>query len=194
MRCKKCGVVLKNEGDLCEKCSKEIQKEKALKADKKEILRIKQKYSPKYILTRKLFEVYIIFILLIFFCAYAKNILGAILCLALLIFIVIAVLAINKKNSKNTYMAFYETKIVFKGKIMLMNVERILSYDDVKDIVFTQGTGWFEKIFQKIFKLGNIYVYPKKGNIISNGMQLEIVENIENVIENVKNVVGDKLK
>jgi hypothetical protein len=194
MRCKKCGAVLKEEGDFCIKCSKEIQKENAMKADKKELLRIKKKYSPKYILTEKLFEIYLIFILLIIFCGYSKNVFGVVIFILLLIGIVILVLALNKKNARKTYIAFYDTKIVFKGKMFFMDVERTMSYDEVKDIVFTQGTGWFEKFFQKMFKLGNIYVYPKKGNLISTGMQLEIVENIDEVMEKIKNVVGDKLK
>jgi hypothetical protein len=194
MRCKRCGIALEQDGELCQNCLDLAKKENKLKNDNKELLRIKKKYSPKYILTEKLFEIYLIFLLLILVCIYSKNVFGTVLFILSLIVIIISVLAISKRNAKKTYMAFYENKIVFKGKMLFMNVDRTIKYEDVKDIVFTQGSGWFEKIFQKMFKLGNIYVYPKKGNLLTNGMQIEIVADIENVIEKIKSVVGDKLK
>ena len=47
---------------------------------------------------------------------------------------------------------------------------------------------------KKDLDIGNVYVYPKKGNIIMHGATLEVVENIEQVMADVKNVVGDKVK
>lgn len=193
MRCKRCNVILKNDGDLCENCKREIQIKKEMEKDIEVLLKVKQKYSPKYILTRKLFEVYVIFLLLIAFCFSNNNIFQGVLYTLILILIIFGTLIISKKNSKKNYIAFYETKVVFEGKVFFKTVKRELAYSEIKDIVFTWGTGWFENFFQKIFKLGNIYVYPKKGNIFSNGMQLEIVENFEKVMEDIKNIAGDKI-
>jgi hypothetical protein len=191
MRCKKCGAVLKQAGELCPKCS---QKEKELKADKNVLLKINKKYSLKYILTEKLFELYIIFFILILFCIYGKNIAWGVLFVILFAIIVISILAISKRIAKKTSLTFYETKVVYKGKMLFWDTKRVLGYEEIKDIVITQGASWFERFFQKMFKIGNIYVYPKKGNIISNGIRLEIVDNIDEVIEKIKNVAGDKLK
>lgn len=194
MKCKRCGAVLKKDGDLCRKCFNEIQKENEMKNDKTELLRIKKKYSPKYILTAKMIEVYIFFILFILVSILSKNIGTAILFTIILLVVMFCVLVIGKKSASKTYLAFYDTKIVYKRKFLFIDSEKEIAYEDVKDIVFTQGTGWIQRGFQKAYGIGNIYVYPKKGNILLNGMQLEIVANIEQVMDDIKNVVGDKIK
>lgn len=193
MRCKRCNGFIKDEGDLCENCKKEIQREKEMEKDTNILLKVRQKYSPKYILTRKLFEVYFIFLLLFIFCFSNNNIFQGIIYALILIFIIFCTLIIFKKNSKKNYIAFYETKVVFEGKVFFRSVKRELAYSEIKDIVFTWGTGWFDRFFQKLFKLGNIYIYPKRGNIFSSGMQLEIVENFEKIMEDIKNIAGDKI-
>ena len=190
MNCKRCGRVLDGEGDICIECYNEFQCDD----DNKEILRVNQKYSPKYILTKKMIEVYIIFIFLIVVSFYSKNVLGVFLFGFLLAVIVLGALIISKRNAKGTYMSFYNKKIVFKGRFLFIKTNKEIRYDEIKDVVFTQGTSFCEKFFQKLFKLGNIYVYPKKGNIISNGMQLKIVDNIDRVIQDVSIVVGERLK
>jgi len=103
-------------------------------------------------------------------------------------------LIIGKKNAAQTHLSFYESKVVFKGiYFMFFKIDRVLAYEDIKDIVFTQGTNWLERVFQKAFNLGNIYIYPKKGNILTKGMQLEIVDNIDDVIKKIEEVVGDRI-
>jgi hypothetical protein len=193
MRCKNCGAILKKDGDLCTKCSTKIRKQKILEQDTNELYRVKKKYSPKYILTRKMLDAYIIFFIIFLLGAMSGYARYAILAVIGLIIVMFTSLVIEKKNAKKTYMIFYDTKIVLKGKMYFMDVERTLAYSDIKDVVFTQGNGIIERFFQKIFKIGNIYVYPKKGNIISNGLQIEIVGNFDKVIEDVKNIVGEKL-
>ena len=193
MICKRCNGFIKGEGDLCEDCKKEIQREKEMEKDVNILLKVRQKYSPKYILTRKLFEVYFIFLLFFVFCFSSNNIFEGIIYALILILIIFCTLIISKKNSRKNYIAFCENKVVFEGKVLFRNVKRELAYSEIKDIVFTWGTGWFDRFFQKMFKLGNIYVYPKKGNIFSEGMQLEIVENFEKIMEDIKNIAGDKI-
>jgi len=194
MRCKKCGAVLKKDGDICTKCFNKIQKENILKNDTEELYRIKKKYSPKYILLARLVEYYIIFILLIAFGIIIKRYLNVLFFIIIFIAGVILILFFSKKSVQETYIAFYKTKVVYRRKFLFIDRKIELAYEDIKDIVFTQGNNWWTRAFQKKFNLGNILIYPKKGNILVNGMQLEIVENIKQVIEDIKNVIGDKIK
>ncbi len=161
----------------------------------KELLKLKSEFSPKYVLTEKLLEVYLFFVLCIALCFAVKRISYGILLIFILILIIIGKLILEKRKSNQTYMKFYEDRIEFKGKIFLFKVQkRVLKYDEIKDITVTQGLGFIEKRFQKAFGYGNIYVYPKKGNIFSNGMQIELVANINEKIEEIKNIVGDKIR
>lgn len=160
----------------------------------KELLKIKKKYSIKYILTAKLIEVYIVFLLAIIVSFGSGEIGIGVFSIFILIVIIFLVLILSKKSAAQTYMLFYEDRIVYKRKFLFTNKEKVMKYNDIKDIVFTQGTNWYTRMWQKLFKLGNIYVYPKKGNIIMNGISLEVVENIDNVINDIKLVVGDKIK
>ena len=171
-----------------------MKNEENTQENKKELSKIKIKYSIKYVLTAKLMEVYFIFILVISVAFYSRLISIGIFSIFILIAIIIAVLILSKKSAAKTYMTFYDDKIVYKRKFLFIDNERELKYSEVKDIVFTQGTNWFTRMWQKIYKYGNIYVYPKKGNIFSHGMSIEVVENIDKVINDVKTVIGDKIK
>jgi hypothetical protein len=162
--------------------------------EKKELLRVKKKYSPKYILTAKLAEVYLIFLLFIAICFASKKIAYGFLGMIALILSVLGFLIISKKNAKSNYISFYDDKVVYKGKKLWWDSERTLKYSEIKDITFTQGSSFFEKRIQKLMNLGNIYVYPKKGNIYTRGMQLEIVDKIDEVVEKIKTVAGDKIR
>lgn len=165
------------------------------KEKEKELLKLNREFSPKYILTAKLLEIYLFFVLLIVFCFLAKRVLYGIFMIIILGIIIFAKLVLEKRNSNQTVMKFYEDRIEFKGKIFFVKVkERILKYDEIKDITFTQGSTFFEKRFQKMFGYGNIYVYPKRGNLITNGMQIELVSDINQKVEEIKNIVGDKIK
>ena len=164
------------------------------KENNNELLKLKRKFSPKYILTEKMLEMYIIFILFFVLCLAANKLLYGFLAIIILAFIVFFKLVFEKRKSNQTVMKFYEDRIEFKGYMFFLKIkERVLKYDEIKDITFTQGATFLEKRFQKSFGYGNIYVYPKKGSFISNGMQIELVEDIQNRVEDIKNIVGDKL-
>ena len=167
-----------------------------MKKDKeKELLKIKRVFSPKYVVTEQLMEVYIFFLLLVLACFATKRIFAGILMIAFLVFIIFFKLVFEKRKSIQTYMKFYDDHVEFKGKMLFWKMsERSLKYEEIKDITVTQGTTFFEKRFQKAFGYGNIYVYPKKGNYITNGMQIELIENINGKVEEIKNIVGDKIK
>ena len=124
----------------------------------KELLRVKKKYSPKYILTAKLAEVYLIFLLFIAICFASKKIAYGFLGMVALILSVLGFLIISKKNAKSNYISFYDDKVVYKGKKLWWDSERTLKYSEIKDITFTQGSSFFEKRIQKLMNLGNIYV------------------------------------
>ena len=161
----------------------------------KELLKLKRIYSPKYILTEKLLEVYLFFILLIAICISSGKILYTIVTVIIFVLIVFLKLISEKRKSNQTVMKFYEDRIEYKGRMFLFKLEkRILKYDEIKDITFTQGSTFFEKRFQKAYGYGNIYVYPKKGTYLSHGMQIELVENVYDRVEEIKNIVGDKIK
>ena len=165
------------------------------KEKEKELLKLKREFSPKYILTAKLLEIYLFFILFIVFCFLINRVLYSIFIIIILFIITFAKLVLEKRSSNQTVMKFYEDRIEFKGKIFFLKVnERVLKYSEIKDITFTQGSTFFEKRFQKVFGYGNIYVYPKKGNLITNGMQIELVSDINQKVEEIKNIVGDKIK
>lgn len=160
----------------------------------KELLKIRKKYSIKYVLTAKLIEVYIIFLLVIIFSFCSGATMIGIFSIFILIVIVFCTLIFSKKSAAQTYISFYEDKVIYKRKFLFIDKEKIVEYSNIKDIVFTQGTSWYTRIWQKILKLGNIYIYPKKGNIITNGISLEVVDNIDKVIEDIKTIVGDRIK
>ena len=163
------------------------------KEKEKELLKIRREFSPKYILTEKLLEVYLFFLLFIILCFSIKKFLYGFIMILILLFIIFAKLVIEKRKSNQTVMKFYEDRIEFRGRIFLKLEERTLKYSEIKDITVNQGATFFERRFQKAFGYGNLYVYPKKGNIITNGMQVELISDINNKIEQIKNIVGDKI-
>ena len=158
-----------------------------------ELLRIKKKYSIKYVLTAKLFEVYIVFLLFIAGSVIISRpalIIGFVI---LLIFIILGTLILSKKSASQTYISFCEDKVIYKRKFLFINKEREMKYEDIADIGYNQGNNFITRWFQKLFHFGNIYIYPKKGNILLNGISLEVVENIEQTAEMIKEKVGDKI-
>lgn len=162
--------------------------------NKKELLKVKKKYSIKYVLVVKLIEVYIVFLLVISASFLYRLISIGIVSFFILVAIIIISLILSKKSASQTYILFYDDRVFYKRKFLFIDTERTLEYSEIKDIVFTQGTTWYTRMWQKIFGFGNIYIYPKKGNIITHGMSVEVVENIDKVIKDIKTVIGDKIK
>lgn len=162
--------------------------------NEKELLKLKRVFSPKYILIEKLAEIYIFFALVIALCFVSKKYVYGIIMILILIGIVFFKLVFEKRKSNQTYMKFFEDRVEYKGKMFLFKTEnRVLKYEEIKDIAYTQGATFFEKRFQKAFGFGNIYVYPKKGTYLKHGMQIELVDDIFNKVDQIKNIVGDKL-
>lgn len=162
--------------------------------NEKELLKLKREFSLKYILTQKMLEVYLFFALFIMLCFASKRVVYSILAIIVFLLVVFGKIVIEKRRSNQTVMKFYEDRIQFKGRIFFVKVnERTLKYNEIKDITVTQGSSFLERRFQKKFGYGNIYVYPKKGNLLTNGMQIELVANINEKIEELKQIIGDKV-
>ena len=159
-----------------------------------ELLKIRREFSKKYILTQKMLELYLFFGIFIILCFMSNRIIYGICAIIILVGIAFTKLVLEKRKANQTVMKFYEDRIEFSGRIFFLKVQnRVLKYEEIKDITVNQGANFFEKRFQKAFGFGNIYVYPKKGNLISNGMQIELVSDINNKIEEIKQIVGDKI-
>ena len=158
-----------------------------------ELLRIKKKYSIKYVLTAKLFEVYLVFLILIICSIVISEPILVVGLIILLVFIMMGALIFSKQNAAHTYIVFYEDKVVYKRKFLFMNKEKEMKYENIADIGYNQGTSWVTRFFQKIYHFGNIYIYPKKGNLLFNGICLEVVENIEDVANEIKEKISDKI-
>lgn len=159
----------------------------------KELLRVKKKYSIKYILLRKMLEPYAIYMIAVAVLVNVSMYGSIFLCTLLLLLIMFVMLALSKKSAANTYISFLETKLVYRRKFLFVNKRKVMNYSDIDDIVFTYGPSTFTKIFYKAFHFGNIYVYPKKGTLLTNGISLEVVADIEKVIDEIKNTIGDKI-
>ena len=128
--------------------------------NEKELLKLKRVFSIKYILTEKMAEMYLFFVLVISVCFVTKRILYAILMIFLLVFIIFFRLVFEKRKTNQTYMKFYEDRIEFKGRMFFFKTdERVLKYNEIRDITFTQGATFFEKRFQ-------MWRYWKNSNII----------------------------
>ena len=106
------------------------------KEKEKELLKLKRIFSPKYILTQKLLEVYLFFILLIAICFSMGKVLYAVFTILIFIIIVFFKLVLEKRKSNETVMKFYEDRIEYKGRMFLLKLEeRTLKYDEIKDML-----------------------------------------------------------
>lgn len=159
-----------------------------------ELLRVKKKYNFKYIMTCKLIELHIIFALFIMCFILRKSIGTALLMLLLYILILSITLILYKKSAENTYISFQENKVVYRRKFLFVNKKEEMLYNEIKNISFTYDPSVYAKFWQKKFNIGNLVIYPKKGNIFVYGMELSCVGPLDKLIEDIKNSIGDKIK
>ncbi|MGN1298971.1 MAG: PH domain-containing protein [Candidatus Scatovivens sp.] len=179
MKCRICGANLKNSGDLCSNCMNE---EKETYENKKEILSIKRKHSLKYELI-KYFYIYLIFILS---GVMTQTVGGMITCLLLMVIVIGFLLFWNKRISKATSCKFDNKKIEFKCKFWIIDRQRTIFYKDLDSIRKEQS------VLQRIFNLGNIYIYAKKGNLLTTGIEIVNVPNFKENLEKINAIVEEK--
>ena len=179
MKCRICGKNVVDK-DFCEECITMKQD----KTSSKEVLTIKRKYSLKYELFRNSY-LYLIFILAGVMTEKAS---GMILSIALLILTLGFILFWNKRISKATKCKLYSTKIDFKCKFWIIDTKRQILYSNL-DSINKDQTFW-----QKRFDLGDIYIYAKKGNLITTGIQLKNVSNFKETYEKINKFIDEKKK
>lgn len=183
MKCRICGKNVENNNDLCKDCVNNAEEEKVAKS-KSEVLTIKRKHLLKYEFLRY-FYLYVIFILA---GAMTEKSSGMILSLILLLFTVGFLLFWNKRISRATTCKFYSRKIDFKCKFWIIDRQREILYKNL-DSVNKEQT-----FLQKIFDLGNIYIYAKKGNLLTTGIEIKNVPNFKKTYEKINELIEEKKK
>lgn len=183
MKCKVCGAELKKDGDICNKCYEKLVKEEEMNVDQKVLYTLKMKYIPGY----EIFKIgdYLIFgIILLLALISTKQMQAFIVALVFIVAFILIMLRMKKIKAQKTTCTFYETKIVYKSK----NREKTILYKDVKDV------GYYETFSQKLFKLGDIRIYPENGIFITSGINIENVKNVKEEFEKIREVVKNQIQ
>lgn len=183
MKCKVCGAELKKDGDICNKCYEKLVKEEEINMDQKVLYTLKMKYIPWF----EIFKIgdYLIFgIILLLALISTKQMQAFVVALVFIVAFILIMLRIKKLKAQKTTCTFYETKIVYKSN----SREKTILYKDVKDV------GYYETFSQKLFKLGDIRIYPENGIFITSGINMENVKNVKEEFEKIREVVKQQIQ
>ena len=112
-----------------------------------------------------------------------KQILAFFICSVIFAAIVILVLRGKKNKVETTTCTFYEKKIVYKSK----DKEKIIEYKNVKDI------GYYQTFSQKIFKIGDLRIYPESGVLITSAIDMNNIKNIKEEYEKIKEIIQKQM-
>ena len=134
----------------------------------------------------------LILLLAVLGCFALSNVKQAVLCLVgLLIFLIVALFN-DRLKAKNNKMTFYESKLVYNTKNILITNEKILKYSDIVDITY------FQSIRQKMFKRGDLCIYVNgalPGGSLIGGAQYKDIKNIKQVYGDLAELLSiDKRK
>ena len=187
MRCSICGAKLKKEGDICTNCYNNMQLQEQLDKDTKVFFQIKRKYSISYEITKYTW-IFVIFILASIGCFLAKNILAGFLCIVLLAILIAFLLFWDKRIALATIATFYETKVMYRFKFFLMDIDKTVKYTDIKDVKY------YQTFSQKKFGYGDLCIYAKgafPGTSLFNGFQIKNIEDVDNIANIIIKTVGD---
>ena len=187
MRCSICGAKLKKEGDICTNCYKLMQEEKELSKDTNIVFELKRKYGIAYEITKYTW-VFIILILSSFACFAMGNMISGFLAILVLAIVIGFLLFWDKRLSMATKAVFYETKVVYTFKFLLIDTEKIVKYEDIKDVKI------FRSFSQKKYGYGDICIYAKgafPGATLLNGFQIKNVEDVDNAFKNIIELVAN---
>ena len=66
-------------------------------------------------------------------------------------------------------------------------------YKDIKEISFQYDVGAFTRFWQKRMNIGNIVIYPLKGNVLIYGIELANIAPFDKLMVDIKNNIGDKI-
>lgn len=180
MKCRICGVQTQNDENICEKCYEEENGKKA-KENKVVLLDLKRKYKIKYMLF-KTWEVFFILILAGLMTGKASTFM---FCLFLLIVVEALILIFEKRKSKATKCKFYKNKVEFSCNFGLNKIERKINYKDLDTVQYNQT------LIQKIFNFGDIYIYAKKGNLLTTGIEIKNVSDLKENFNKINEIIKE---
>lgn len=186
MRCTICGARLKKEGDICKNCYKEYQEDELIKADKKEVLKIKRKYSINYEIT-KYSELIIIFIICFVIFLLTKRFLEAFFIILIAAVVFGILLFWDKRVAAATKAVFHEKSVKYTFKFLFLDTDKTVKYKDITDIVY------YQTFRQKKYGYGDICIYAKgaiPGKTLLNGFQVKNIENVVERVQEIKNIIG----
>ena len=179
MKCRICGENTPNNENICEKCYEETKSTKEVKSNKV-LLDLKRKYKIKYMLF-KTWEVFLVFILAGLMTGKVSSFM---FCLFLLVVIECLVLIYEKRKSKATKCKFYKNKVEYSCNFGLTKVERKINYKDLDTVNYNQT------FIQKMFDFGDVYIYAKKGNLLTTGIEIKNVANLKENFEKINEIIG----
>ena len=178
MKCRICGVRTQNSEDICEKCYEEENGKKT--KENKVLLDLKRKYKIKYML----FKTWEVFFILILAGIMTEKVSSFVFCLFLLIVIECLILIFEKRKAKATKCRFYKNKVEYSCDFGLNKVERKINYKDLDTVQYNQS------FIQKLFNFGDIYIYAKKGNLLTTGIEVRNVANLKENFKKINEIIG----
>ena len=111
---------------------------------------------------------------------------GMICCLILLIIVVGFLLFWNKRISKATVCKFGKNKIEYKCNFWFINNKREITYKNLDCIIPDQT------LLQRIFDLGDICIYAKKGNLLTTGIQVKNIGKFKEKMQKINSLIEEK--
>ena len=175
------------------KSKKVVNNKQRIPKESSEIMRVKKVYNPKFVILSKLFELHLI-MLLMFICLIATRQIWFILLVILIyIAIIMSALILSRKSANGTYLSFGENKVVYRRKFLLRDTRDEMLYKDIKEIAFQYDIGTIAKFWQKRMNMGNLIIYPKKGNVLIYGIEITNIAPFDKLMVDIKKNVGDKI-
>ena len=189
MKCRICGANLaKENADICVECYKKYQEEEDLKKDNNEVYRVSGSFAVGYSIVKHL-EIILIIIIAMIGCFVISNISAGICGLGFLIIYLVVMFLNDRLKGKNDRIVFYETKLMYHTKNILITDDKIIKYTDIVDIKP------YQTFKQKIFGRGDLCIYVKgvlPGGSLIGGAQIKDVKNIVKVCEDISQIFSLK--
>ena len=200
MRCRICGKQIAN-GTICDECYKDAMEKNSENEDRKVLMKIGRKFSPKYHIISN-WELLLLCILFLICAITLKRISFIIVSVFLDLFLILFSLFISKRIANGTKCYFFENKVVYKFDFLFIHRKVIFKYSDLQDIIYGYDllSGYsmfykmsFRRFLQQKFNMGDIGIYAKKTGIIQKSIIIKDVGNIVETFEKLTNTIGEKL-
>ena len=189
MKCRICGAKLtKENADICVECYRKYQEEEDLKKDTNELYRVNFDFAVGYSIVKHL-EIILIIAVAAIGCFALSNIKAGISGVVMLVLYLAIVLFNDRLKGKNDRLIFYETKLEYYTKNIIITNNKTIKYSDIVDIKP------YQTFKQKIFKRGDLCIYVKgvlPGGSLIGGAQLKDIKNITKVCEDIAQIFNLK--